>query len=266
MSSVLEAMLEAGEISEEGVEDVEIGGSNDSGLECHSRLTRLAALMTRAQLDGIIGFLRSLRDSETPTEVDKNELINLLQPIPPELPGFDEPGAAAASGPLSSSCTDDDKALSNKAKKTGLANRISNAANSLSNAGRNAVVKRSGDNSSNNSASEDPVNNGGSASGGVSSDDASPVGGPNGLTNGQVPLMPRNPDLVLVIPILDGGGGVMPGFLSEEHVLNRSRQASRVVRMNLANLPGRLHETFLNMFRPFMFFFLSFSRRWRRWR
>ena len=249
MSSVLEAMLEAGERSEEVDEVNEMaasssGGGADSGLEGHSRLSRLAVLMTRSQLDGLIGFLRSLRDSETPpTEVDLTELTNMLQPLPADLPGLDESASSnySQSNTLSS-CTDDDKALMNKSKKIGLANRISSAANSLSNAGRSVVVKRSSDNSSNsNSAGDDTLSNGGggAASGGTSSEDASPVGGANGLTNGgQVPLVPRNPDLVMVIPILDGGGGIMPGFLSEEHVLNRSRQASRVVRMNLANLPG----------------------------
>ena len=38
-------------------------------------------------------------------------------------------------------------------------------------------------------------------------------------------LMPCEPETVLVIPLLDGGCSTdPPGFLSEEHVLTRSRQ------------------------------------------
>ena len=46
------------------------------------------------------------------------------------------------------------------------------------------------------------------------------------------------PDTVVVIPIADGNNcsSDPPGFLSEEQVLARTRQSSRVVRMNLANL------------------------------
>ena len=58
--------------------------------------------------------------------------------------------------------------------------------------------------------------------------------------NVPIVLMPCEPETVLVIPLLDGGCSTdPPGFLSEEHVLTRSRQqANRVVRMNLANLPS----------------------------
>ena len=59
-------------------------------------------------------------------------------------------------------------------------------------------------------------------------------------TSAEPMLMPCETETVLVIPLLDGGCSTdPPGFLSEEHVLTRSRQqASRVVRMNLANLPS----------------------------
>ena len=48
----------------------------------------------------------------------------------------------------------------------------------------------------------------------------------------------REPETVLVIPICESSSMEMPGLLSEEHVLTQYRQASRVVRMNLDNLPG----------------------------
>ena len=41
-------------------------------------------------------------------------------------------------------------------------------------------------------------------------------------------LMPCETETVLVIPLLDGGCSTdPPGFLSEEHVLTRSRQQGR---------------------------------------
>ncbi len=97
-----------------------------------------------------------------------------------------------------------------------MANKLSSVANKVSDAGRNAVAgipKRQGDGNFNQEGEEELY-------GGV-------IGG----------LVPRDPDKVLVLTILNAGGDP-PGFQSEDHVLARNRQASRVVRMNLANLPG----------------------------
>lgn len=55
----------------------------------------------------------------------------------------------------------------------------------------------------------------------------------------------QEPDIVMVIPLDTNRCDEPPGFLSEDHVISHSRHVTgnRVVRMNLANLPGEDDET-----------------------
>ena len=95
MSSVLEAMLEAGDVSEgaaaaEDCWSVSDGGSSgeggSSGAGGGGGLSRLAVLMTRRQLETVVGFFRSLREL-APPDVDLSELGALLDPLPEVIPG-----------------------------------------------------------------------------------------------------------------------------------------------------------------------------------
>ena len=95
MSSVLEAMLEAGDVPEGGggvgaaglAEDCwsnSDGGSSGEGVAGGGGgggLSRLAVLMTRRQLETVVGFFRSLREL-APPDVDLGELGALLDPLP----------------------------------------------------------------------------------------------------------------------------------------------------------------------------------------
>ena len=230
MSSVLEAMLEAGEMSEEAEEMSEMAGASAfrSGETANegSKLSRLALLLTRDQLSQLIQFLRSLRDNASKVEnLDLTEVASLVGSLPENLPGSDS-SATTNNNPISKSASmtstksdDSSSTDSLRSKKQALASRLSTAVNTGKAAVERQVKSKLGNDSSGVSLSED------SEQVGSLGDD-----GP--------PIVPRDPDTVLVIPLVESSGAEPPGFLSEEHVLTRSRQASRVVRMNLANLPG----------------------------
>ncbi len=211
MSSVLESMLEAGEITEE---EEEAGA--DSGRQSDTNgLSRLSVLMTPNQLEELINFLRTLRESDSEV-VDVTELTSLLAPLPQTLPGstsVKSTSTGAKSDDTSSAESGSQRTSSKKA--TALASRLSSVANTVSS---HAGVK--------------------SSNGACSRINGLPGGESPLDENGVVGLAPREPCTVLVIPVADGQCSEPPGFLSEEQVLARTRQASRVVRMNLANLPG----------------------------
>ena len=212
MSSVLEAMLEAGEMSEEAEDAAHklAAGATDDRTEGQSRL---AVLLTRQQLEDVIGFLRNLRDHSDAADFEHdNELTALLAPLPENVPGngadSNNKSSFEDSGSASPATTSNSNSLA--AKKQALASKLTNVANSVS----KSVVKKEEDSST----ADESVNSG---------------------TGSSSELVPMDPDTVIVIPITDASmGNEPPGFLSEEHVLTRSRQQSRVVRMNLANLPG----------------------------
>lgn len=247
MSSVLEAMLEAGEMSEEAQEINEMAGTSRMDLTSEgSRLARLALLMTRSQLEGLIAFLKSLQHANPDhgQELDLNELNGLLSSLPDSLPGSNPStlnnnteGSTSKLGKYEESFMNSD---SLRAKKQALSARFSTAVNTVSNVSRQAVIgapRRNESLNSNNSLNHHDDSN--QVSPNSSANLNSNHHHQNNENGGEdLSLLKREPETVLVIPLLDSSEAEPPGFLTEEHVLTRSRQASRVVRMNLANLPG----------------------------
>jgi hypothetical protein len=231
MSSVLEAMLEAGETFDSDSIDMSDAASSTSDGGFSGSLSRLAVLMTRGQLEAVVGFFRNLRDSSSP-DVDVTELSSLIDPLPEVVPGGTASSSTGGMGSsinksasMGSTKSDDSSnsgghgdGANHKTKKQVLASKLSNVASTVSNVSRGAVAKVGQQHDSTDSAAS----------------------GDNNATT-ESNLMPCETETVLVIPLLDGGCSTEPpGFLSEEHVLTRSRQqqANRVVRMNLANLPS----------------------------
>eukprot|EP00095_Tigriopus_kingsejongensis_P004295 maker-scaffold722_size106786-snap-gene-0.30 protein:Tk04295 transcript:maker-scaffold722_size106786-snap-gene-0.30-mRNA-1 annotation:"receptor-mediated endocytosis protein 6 homolog" len=232
MSSVIEAMLEAGEMSEEAQEISEMAGASRMDFTTEgNRLSRLALLMTRSQLEGLIAFLKNLRQEarqglDLGPDLDLSEVNSLIASLPETLPA--QPNGAHFKARASAQpAKGDDSFISSemlRAKKHTLSARLSTAVNTVSNVSRQAVIgaPRRVDSLGTN---EDPTL-------------SSPNSSVNLSNEEDLGLLNRNPEMVMVIPLLDSASAEPPGFLTEEHVLTRSRQASRVVRMNLANLPG----------------------------
>lgn len=281
MSTVLEVMLESAndlgtsdddeDFTEAEEQEVNPAGLNNSHSEqplnhdvnidspaSTPRITRMAVLLTRGQLDQLISFLRQIRDAGTSpdlfngVDIDLRELNEILGPLPEVVPGQHSPGthhsfqsktlqptSSTPSGtpnkvPTVSKSEDSLVALAT-AKKQLLTHKLSNVATRASALSSNLR-----------SATSNPVS-------------PEEVGGKQVETNGpdnvdgSVPSLSKSdsyhsgdhsfeadPEVVMVIPLFQGRSDEPPGFLSEEHVISRSRQSSgsRVVRMNLANLPG----------------------------
>lgn len=213
------------------------------GLSHHStRLSRIALLMTMTELEEVIQMLRSVQHHVDISEIEGNELNAILDPLPENLPKPRRlPSSAESELPFrklnsSASSSKDGGGGENSAlaamiaKRQVLSNKLSTAVN--------AAVKRSSSASTPSTPGSDEV---------MPNDLSSPsmITGNNesgasleSLDESAL-LQQCEPDLVLVVPLPDQGQmAELPGFLSEEHVISRSRQASRVVRMNLANLPG----------------------------
>ena len=136
--------------------------------------------------------------------MDQNELASLLSTVPETMQNA-QPTKALSSSPSKSDDSNLSNETSTKSKKQALANKLSNVANSVANSTKS---KKS-----------------------IESDEIGTTFEENGLAS-------KEPETVLVIPIIDSNCSELPGFMSEEQVLTRNRQASRVVRMNLENLPG----------------------------
>ncbi len=228
--------------------------SSSIGASSHStKLTRLAILLTREELDQLISFLRSLQGHADLSAVDLVELASLLEPLPDKLPAQHANSNRSSnfkhSTPLagnnSKSCSDESGAAATSAistmmaKKHMLSSKLSTALTAKRSSSTTSTPSTPGSDDMPSGAPDatsgpSPVhshNNGGIAA-------ANSNGTADLATDDAALFQQCEPYTVMVVPLPDRNDGEPPGFLSEDHVVSRSRQASRVVRMNLANLPG----------------------------
>ena len=220
-----------------------VNAASGDAIGYSTRLSRIALLMTMTELEEVIQMLRSVQHHVDISEIEGNELNAILDPLPENLP---KPRRSAAESELqsfrklnssasSSKDTGENSALAAMiAKRQVLSNKLSTAVN--------AAVKRSSSASTPSTPGSDEV-----MPNDLSSPPSMMITGNNTESGASLESLDESallqqcePDLVLVVPLPDQGGQMaeLPGFLSEEHVISRSRQACRVVRMNLANLPG----------------------------
>ena len=202
-----------------------------------TRLSRIALLMTMTELEEVIQMLRSVQHHVDISEMEGNELNAILDPLPENLPK-PRPSLQLSSAEsssfrkLNSSSKDgENSALASMiSKRQVLSNKLSTAVN--------AAVKRSSSASTPSTPGSDEVMPNDLSSPSMNTGNNESGASLESLDESAL-LQQCEPDLVLVVPLPDQGHmAELPGFLSEEHVISRSRQASRVVRMNLANLPG----------------------------
>ena len=233
------------------------GNSSTSAMAMNNpnRLGRMAILLTSEEMEQLIEFLRSLQGHSDFSEVDAVELTTLLDPLPDKLPANANKHLTATNkqsttiqrAASSSEDSGASSALSSMmAKKQMLSNKLSTAL---------AVNKRSSSMTASTPSTpgSDDVPTGMvvDASAGVTPSPGQPPNSHNGNNNSSGSSGAENggdfidetavfhqcePDTVMVVPLPDRNCEDPPGFLSEEHVVSRSRQASRVVR--IANLPG----------------------------
>ncbi|XP_040577148.2 LOW QUALITY PROTEIN: GTPase-activating protein and VPS9 domain-containing protein 1 [Lepeophtheirus salmonis] len=173
--------------------------ASNFGFNDGSKLSRLAVLMTKSQLNQLVLFLRHIRDINNENKCDNllpssmaNELTALLAPLPEIIPG-------GLNG-----------VHENKMEEIPVS-KSSQSKNSLS--ARLSAMKN-----------------------GSNSHRVTP------LENNFHHRLHQEADNVLVIPLFDPSTSYdLPGLLSEEQVLSRSRQNSRV-RMTLPNSDGSGNE------------------------
>ena len=252
LASVLETMLDSPgaeaysmfNASDESYFDMELSSllehheheAGDNTLGQHStRLSRIAILMTMTELEEVIQVLRSVQNHDDISEFEGNELNAILDPLPENLPKSRQrslPELPVAPLKKSGSGGESSALATMIAKRQVLSNKLSTAVN--------AAVKRSSSASTPSTPGSDEVLPNDLNSPSTAGNNNNESGASLESLDESALLQQCEPDLVLVVPLPDQGqmAGEMPGFLSEEHVISRSRQASRVVRMNLANLPG----------------------------
>lgn len=197
-------------------------GADSIGFSHHStRLSRLAVLLTRSELEDLISMLRSLIGNSDLSEVDVNELTLLLEPLPGKLPSQPKKAKEAIKQSAHPGKENENAALSAIiAKRQMLSSRLSTAVN--------AAVKRSSSLTASTPCSpgfEDPPLDG---IPGVSplqpsvTNDASCDCSPSGdLLDESILLQQCEPETVLIVPLPDRHVGDPPGFLSEDYVVSR---------------------------------------------
>ena len=178
-------------------------------------LNRLAVLLTHNEMEDLIGMLRSLQGHADLSELETNELMSLLEPLPDKVPM--NPAMKAKdpkprqSTPNSGNKDDNSPMASVIAKKQVLSSRLSTAVN--------AAVKRSSSltaSTPSTPGSEELPN----------SDIISPVQSNHSnedsidVLDESTLLQQCEAETVLVVPLPDRHNEP-PGFLSEEHVISR---------------------------------------------
>ena len=185
-----------------------------------SGLDRLAVLLTHNEMEDLIGMLRSLQGNADLSEMETNELMSLLEPLPDKVP-TNPAMKAKDSKPRQStpnstgSKTDDNSPMASViAKKQVLSSRLSTAVN--------AAVKRSSSLTATSTpstpGSEDPPN---------PSEIISPVQSNHHSNEDSIDVLDESTllqqceaETVLVVPLPDRHNEP-PGFLSEDHVVSR---------------------------------------------
>jgi hypothetical protein len=211
---------------DDAMANIEAGaGSESVGISHSTRLSRLAVLLTRDELENLITVLRALQGHQDLSEVDASELATLLDPLPDKLPINVNLSQAVkhkqstqthnSKGP-----GDETSAIASMiAKRQLLSNRLSTAVN--------AAVKRSSSltaSTPNTTGSDDLLTGQGEPPGVIpfqqGSSNNSCDDGAEALDESAL-LEQCEPDMVMVIPLPDRHLGEPPGFLSEEHVITR---------------------------------------------
>ncbi len=237
-------------------------------LSHHStRLGRLAVLVTMEELGDLIAMLRSVQGNADLCEADATELSTLLDPLPSKLPKSTQSNALnnfhSTPNSMKDAATENSTLANMIAKRQVLSSKLSTAVNAAVRRGSSVTASTpSTPGSDDNPAgceiiSPVATNNGNSTSQKSNDSQASSINGGDSLDESTL-LQQCEPEMVIVVPFPDRNSGELPGFLSEDYVISRysqllkrlklnfmdffqpfrSRQAARVVRMNLANLPG----------------------------
>ena len=277
------------------IPDLNVIEGNQSGYS--NQFSRLSVLMTHQQLDTLINFFRSLHKvlsnnveaNNLPKDVgdgiDMTELESLISMLPESIPGgksISKTNSPTKSIKTSNSSSDiktlDTLVGHAQAKKQQLTNKLSTVIKQAGNVSSIAGASRSNSNNISPSVSSSSLSGEGVIGNGPdkkvnhletkNKENCRENGLDLDVNNDSKDLSwkPNNePETVLVIPLNDSneGNSKPPGFLSEEHVLERSRNqrtsanrttlrssiqtpvsgnGGRVVRMNLPGHDLNLHE------------------------
>ena len=227
--------------------------THQSGLS--GQFSRISVLMTRNQLETLINFFRSLHKTlldDLGTEnlkkdvgegIDMIELESLISPLPNSIPGG--PVRSKSNSPTkslkASSSNVDLKGIA-QAKKQQLTNKLS------------TVIRQAGNISP--SISSSSLSTEGASYQGSCTSTQNPKAkeqcNDNGLDHDGVTVAygvssksHTEPEIVLVIPLNDAneGNSRPPGFLSEEHVLERSRAQRVIGNRAIIRSSGQTHVT-----------------------
>ena len=238
LASVLETMLDPGteaymlnansSLASENDYEIELSLLDDAlantelgidgiGLSQHStRLSRMAILLTMTELEDMISMLRSVQGHHDVSELEGNELLALLDPLPEKMPKPRTEDLNVRKPTVSSTSSKDvenSTIASMIAKRQVLSNKLSTAVN--------AAVKRSSSASTPSTPGSDEI---------MASDLSPSVGNNDSNISGasfesqqdeSTLLQQCEPDTVVVVTLPDRHTGELPGFLSEDHVISR---------------------------------------------